>query len=244
MRTKKTRATTRKTAGLCVEPPYGYAVAMPGLQELIEEAVCAPQASGTGGSNIEELAERLYRAVEGRDTEAEDAAFVDCMRAEVREGWKDFPNVGQLASTGELPDGEGKANLATIAASRLMRRDSRLPGHCCPTSRPRPGSTSSGSSKPRRIVLADRWGPLGDKRRPAALQYYIGRSRSSAPTSTLSGTSSRSFIAGATPSPARSPGGGRRLPAGSGDVPPGSLHHPIAPSDRPSSCTTSRFSSP
>ena len=57
---------------------------------IIEEVVCAPPTSGTGGPGIEESMERARRAARRGDREAEDAAFVDGMRAEVREGWKDF----------------------------------------------------------------------------------------------------------------------------------------------------------
>ena len=60
--------------------------------QLIEEVACAPQASGTGGGPSKEEAEkRLRRAVRRRDTEAEDAAFADWMRVEVREWWQAFP---------------------------------------------------------------------------------------------------------------------------------------------------------
>ena len=57
---------------------------------IIEEVICAPPTSGTGGPGIEELMERARPAARRGDREAEDAAFVDGMRAEVRDGWKDF----------------------------------------------------------------------------------------------------------------------------------------------------------
>ena len=41
--------------------------------------------------------ERARRAAQRGDREAEDAAFLDGMRAEVREGWKDFPERQLLA---------------------------------------------------------------------------------------------------------------------------------------------------
>ena len=53
---------------------------------MIEEVVCAPQGSRTGGPGMEESMERARRAAQRGDTEAEDAAFVAAMTAEVREG--------------------------------------------------------------------------------------------------------------------------------------------------------------
>ena len=41
--------------------------------------------------------ERALRAAERGDTEAEDAAFLAAMTAEVREGWRDFPERQLLA---------------------------------------------------------------------------------------------------------------------------------------------------
>ena len=40
---------------------------------MIEEVVCAPQASGTGGPGMEESMERARRAAQRGDTEAEEA---------------------------------------------------------------------------------------------------------------------------------------------------------------------------
>ena len=68
--------------------------------------------------------------------------------------------------------------LPTVDASRILRRASGLPEHCWPTSRSRPGSTSSGSPKRYRSLWQTIGCPLKGKRRPAALQEYIKRSRS------------------------------------------------------------------
>ena len=108
---------------------------------IVEEVVCAPHTSGSGGPGVEESMARARRAAQRGDREAEDAAFLDGMRAEVREGWKDFPERRLLADlyrraalrreSGRSRDddhrrlpthGEGllvaKAMLADIAAAR------------------------------------------------------------------------------------------------------------------------------
>ena len=64
---------------------------------VIEDVVCAPRASGTGGPGMEESMERARLAAQRGDTEAQEAAFLDGMRAEVQEGWKDFPERRLLA---------------------------------------------------------------------------------------------------------------------------------------------------
>ena len=58
--------------------------------QLIEEAACGPQASGTGAPGMEEGRERISRSL-GRDWKADEQAIVDQMRAEVRKWWQDFP---------------------------------------------------------------------------------------------------------------------------------------------------------
>ena len=60
------------------------------LLQLIDEVVCGPQAVDIGGPRMEEAEERIHRAVERGDTETEEAAFADYMRAQVRESWQTF----------------------------------------------------------------------------------------------------------------------------------------------------------
>ena len=78
----------------------------------------------------------------------------------------------------------------------------------------------------------------------ASCESTSGASGPAGSTSTLSGASAGSLIAGARPSPQCSPSGSGRLPAGTGGVPPASPPRPIAPSGRPNSGVTSGFSSP
>ena len=59
--------------------------------QAIEEIALDPQGSGTVGSQIQDANERLYRARERGDREAEDEALVDLIRAQMREWWPDFP---------------------------------------------------------------------------------------------------------------------------------------------------------
>ena len=59
--------------------------------ELIEEIVCDPSAFGTGGPEVEEVVERVQRAVELGDGEAEDKAILEGMKVQTRELWGDFP---------------------------------------------------------------------------------------------------------------------------------------------------------
>ena len=87
--------------------------------------------------------ERARRAARRGDREAEDAAFVDGMRAEVREGWKDFRERRLLADLYRRAALRRRvADLATtmIGASRLIGWASWLPRQCWPTSRLRAGA--------------------------------------------------------------------------------------------------------
>ena len=58
--------------------------------QLIEEAACGPQASGTGAPGMEEGRERILRSL-GRDWKADEQAIVDHMGSEGRTWWQDFP---------------------------------------------------------------------------------------------------------------------------------------------------------
>ena len=59
--------------------------------EVMEEIALDPQGSGTVGSGKRDAYERLYRAWEMGDREAEDEAVVDLIRAETRELWSGTP---------------------------------------------------------------------------------------------------------------------------------------------------------
>ena len=145
---------------------------------LIEEVASTPQSSGIGGHGMEEGMERIRRAQERRDRKAEDEAMVDYMRAEVREWWQDFPERQLLTGlyrraalererrgstySRRPPDLEeglrvARALLADIAVA--ARFDFEWESEAVP------------------IALADHWLSLKGKRRPAALQEYIKRSR-------------------------------------------------------------------
>ena len=59
--------------------------------QIFEELVLGSHASGSGGPDKQEAKERMLRACEMNDREAEDEAIVDLIRAEMREWWPDFP---------------------------------------------------------------------------------------------------------------------------------------------------------
>ena len=80
---------------------------------LIEEVVCDPHVSWTDAPGKEKAMERILVAWERRDRKAEEEAFEDYMRAEVREWWQVFPERRLLA------------NLYRRAARRKARRGSR-----------------------------------------------------------------------------------------------------------------------
>ena len=148
--------------------------------QLIKKVARGPQDSGTGAPGKEEAMERIRRAVERRDREAEEEAVEDYMRAEMREWWQDFPERQLL--------------------TRLYRRDARRrAGHGSPDSRRRPSYTE-GLRVARELlvdiqdtsrldsdweyaavsrVLAAQWLPPIGVRSPGALLEYIERSESS-----------------------------------------------------------------
>ena len=59
--------------------------------QALEEVVLDSHASGSGPPDKREAKERVRRAWEMDDGEAEDEAIVDLIRAEMREWWLDFP---------------------------------------------------------------------------------------------------------------------------------------------------------
>ena len=114
--------------------------------ELIEEIVCDPSAFGTGGPDVEEVMERVQRAVEIGDGEAEDEAILEGMKVQTRELWGDFPErelLGEhfrraalrragLGSSGatDLPSEEEALRLAGAMLAHLPGRSlgSQVPG--------------------------------------------------------------------------------------------------------------------
>ena len=151
---------------------------------MIEEVVCAPQGSETGGPSMEESVERVRWALQRGDTEAEDAAFLAAMTAEVREGWRDFPERQLLA------DLIRRAALRTKSRPRnsIARDHSRRPTHKegLRIARAMLGDIAAATrfdfaweSEVVSIVLADQWASLDRKRRRAALSVYIDYANSS-----------------------------------------------------------------
>ena len=151
---------------------------------IIEEVVCAPSTSGTGGPGIEESMERARRAARRGDREAEDAAFVDGMRAEVREGWKDFPERQLLADLyrraalrrkGRARDKIARHNSRRPTYDEGLRVAKALLADIAATAR----FDFAWESEAVSIVLADQWASLDRKRRRAALSVYIDYANSS-----------------------------------------------------------------
>ena len=151
---------------------------------MIEDVVCTPQASGTGGPGVEESMERARRAAQRGDTEAEDAAFLDGMRAEVREGWKDFPERQLLADLFRRAALRRKGR----PRDKIARHNSRRPNHeeGLRVAKALVADIAAAArldfaweSEAVSIVLADQWASLDRKRRRAALSVYIDYANSS-----------------------------------------------------------------
>ena len=161
--------------------PEGIREAGPNLRwgiacriRLIDEVVCGPQAIGTGGPGREEAMERLSRAVKLRDTEAEDAAFVDCMRAEVRKWWQDFPERGLLAALYERAARRSKGRGSTDSRRRPSHREGlRVARAMLANITDAARFDVEWESETVSIVLADQWASRDGKRRPAELRVYI-----------------------------------------------------------------------
>ena len=151
---------------------------------MIEEVVCAPQGSRPGGPGMEESMERARRAAQRGDREVEDAAFLAAMRAEVREGWKDFPERQLLA------DLIRRAALRTKSRPRnsIARHNGRRPTHeeglrvakalvaDIAAAARFDFAWESGAVS---IVLADQWVSRDGKGRQAELRVYIDYANSS-----------------------------------------------------------------
>ena len=148
---------------------------------LIEEVVCAPQATGTGGTGKEEAMERIRRALKRKDKEATDAALVNCVRAEVREWWQAFPERRLLSDLYQRAARRGEGRKSHDGPSGLpslqegLRVAKALLADIAAAAR----FDFAWESETVSTVLADQWLSLSGKRRPAALQDYIKRSRSS-----------------------------------------------------------------
>ena len=120
--------------------------------QLIEEIACDPGAFGTGGPTVEEVNERVHRAVELEDREAEDEAILGGMRVQTREEWQDFPELELLGDHLRRD-----ADLPAPQTFPRMRRACGLPEKCLPTPQAgccwplcqaRKGWTRSGSPRP------------------------------------------------------------------------------------------------
>ena len=160
-----------------LDPVFRLPIAMRLL--LIDEAVCGPQASGAGAPGGEETMEGLLRSL-GRDRKVDEKAFVDYMRAEVRDWLQSFPERQLLTA------------LYRRAALRRARRGSpdgrRRPSHqeglqiakALLADVPDRGQfDSEWESAAVSSVLAAQWRPPIGVRSPDALLEYIERSESS-----------------------------------------------------------------
>ena len=157
-----------------LDPVFRLPIAMRLL--LIDEAVCGPQASGTGAPGGEETMEGLLRSL-GRDRKVDEKAFVDYMRAEVRDWLQSFPERQLLTA------------LYRRAALRRARRGSpdgrRRPSHqeglriaeALLADVPDRGQfDSEWESAAVSSVLAALWLPPIGVRSPDELREYIERS--------------------------------------------------------------------
>ena len=148
--------------------------------QLIDEVVCGPQAIGTGGPDKEEAMERIRQAVERGDTQAENAAFEDYMRAEVRKWWPDFPERELLATlyhrAARRREGRGSNDSRRPPSPREGVRVARaLLANIADAAR----FDFAWESEAVSIVLADQWASRDGKRRPAELRVYIDYSGAS-----------------------------------------------------------------
>ena len=151
---------------------------------MIEDVVCAPQGSRPGGPGVEESMACARRAAQRGDREVEDAAFLDGMRAEVREGWKDFPERQLLADLYRRAALRRKGR----ARDKIARHNSRRPNHDegLRVAKALVADIAAAArfdfaweSEAVSIVLADQWASLDRKRRRAALSVYIDYANSS-----------------------------------------------------------------
>ena len=151
---------------------------------MIEEVVSAPQVSETGEPGMEESMERARRTAQRGDTEAEDSAFVDAMTAEVREGWRDFPERQLLADLFRRTALRRKSR----PRNSIARHNSRRPNHDegLRVAKALVADIAAAArfdfaweSEAVSIVLADQWASLDRKRRRAALSVYIDYANSS-----------------------------------------------------------------
>ena len=166
--------------------PEGIGETGPNLQwaiecqlQLIEEVACAPQASGTGGPGREEAMEPIRRALKRRDKEATSAALVDWVRAEVREWWQAFPERRLLSDLYQRAALRGEGRKSHDGPSGLpTHREGLLVAEALLADIAAADRFDfAWESEAVSTVLADQWLSLSGKRRPAALQDYIERSR-------------------------------------------------------------------
>ena len=198
--------------------------------QLIAEVACGLQASGTIAPGKEQAMKRILWSL-GTDWKAEEAAIVNYLRAEVREWWQDFPERQLLTGLYR----RAALRWAGCGSPYNRRRpDSSgrppgLPRHCWPTSRTPAGLTPSGSPQPFRKFWQPSCCPQSAYAPQARCESTSSAPKPAGPTSALSSAWRRSWTAGARSSPARSTCGGRRLPEGSGGVPPGRSGPPQRP---------------
>ena len=214
--------------------------------QLIAEVACGLQASGTIAPGKEQAMKRILQSL-GTDWKADQEAIVDYLRAEVWEWWQDFPERQLL--TESISAGRPTAGRVRLSRQQAPPGSSGRPKDCHATAGRHLGHRDPvrlrvRSPQPFRKFWQSSCCPPSAYAPPARCESTSSAPKPAGPTSALSSAWRRSWTAGARSSPARSTCGGRRLPAGSGGGPPGGLPRPIAPSIQPTSCVTSRFSSP
>ncbi len=142
--------------------------------QLIDEVVCDPQAVDIGGPRMEEAEERIHRAVERGDTETEEAAFADYMRAQVRESWQTFRErqllIDLYRRAARRREGRGSPNSRRRPFPREGLRVARaMLANIAATAR----FDFAWESEAVSTALADQWASRDGKRRPAELRVYI-----------------------------------------------------------------------
>ena len=146
--------------------------------QLMEEGVRGPQDFGAGAPGMKEAWERIHRAVERRDSKAEDAAVVDYTRAALWDLWLGYPERRLLTELyrrdARRQDGSGSSDSRRPTTPQEGLRVARgLLAEIPATGRLDAEWESAALSK----VLADQLlPPSGVPSRPA-LREYIRRSK-------------------------------------------------------------------
>ncbi len=148
--------------------------------QVIGELARDPKGAGAGGPSMQDALDRLERAKELGDREAEDEAELNLVRAEMRGWWPDFPARCLLEDLYRRAD-RRKAGRGSDDSRRRPDRSEgiKVATHLLAEVQGKGGLDSERESRDVAVALAQDWLSLPEQSQARALEKYIEKSETS-----------------------------------------------------------------